>query len=84
MRLRLPQAVTQDRSRRRAFALLFVALMTTASANTALTAVLPAIGRELGLRDTAVTAVFSLSALLFAISAPLWARLSDRAAQAVI
>ena len=78
MRLRLPQAVTDDRSRRRAFALLFATLMTTASANTALTAVLPAIGRELGLRDTAVTAVFSLSALLFAITAPLWARLSDR------
>jgi MFS family permease len=67
-----------DRSRRRAFALLFAVLMTVASGNTALQAVLPAIGRELGLRDTLVTAVFSLSALLYAVTAPLWARVSDR------
>lgn len=62
----------------RGFAILFVVLMTVAAGNTALQAVLPAIGRELGLSDTSVTAVFSLSALLWAGTAPMWARASDR------
>jgi MFS family permease len=63
---------------RRDFVILFVVLMTVAAGNTALQAVLPAIGRELGLSDTLVTAVFSLSALLWAGTAPIWARASDR------
>jgi MFS family permease len=63
---------------RRDFAILFAVLMSVAAGNTALTAVLPAIGRELGLADTLVAGVFSLSALLWAITAPLWARASDR------
>ena len=63
---------------RRDFAILFVVLMTVAAGNTALQAVLPAIGRELGLSDTLVTGVFSLSALLWAVTAPVWARASDR------
>ncbi len=67
-----------DRSRRRSFGVLFVVLVTVSAGNTALTAVLPAIGRELEMSDTAVAAVFSLSALLWAVSAPYWARMSDR------
>jgi len=67
-----------DPARRRAFAILFGVLMSLAAGNTALQAVLPAIGRELGLRDTLVTGVFSLSALLWAVTAPMWARASDR------
>ena len=63
---------------RRDFAILFVVLMTVAAGNTALQAVLPAIGREMGLSDTLVTGVFSLSALLWAGTAPVWARVSDR------
>jgi MFS family permease len=63
---------------RRDFAVLFIVLMTVAAGNTALQAVLPAIGRELGLSDTLVTGVFSLSALLWAGTAPIWARVSDR------
>ena len=62
---------------RRDFAIVFVVLMTVAAGNTALQAVLPAIGRELGLSDTLVTGVFSLSALLWAGTAPVWARVSD-------
>lgn len=60
------------------FAILFVVLMIVAAGNTALQAVLPAIGRELGLSDTLVTGVFSLSAILWAATAPMWARASDR------
>jgi hypothetical protein len=63
---------------RRDFAILFAVLMSVAAGNTALTAVLPAIGRELGLADTMVAGVFSLSALLWAVTAPFWARVSDR------
>lgn len=63
---------------RRDFAIVFVVLMTVAAGNTALQAVLPAIGRALGLRDTLITGVFSLSALLWAGTAPIWARVSDR------
>jgi MFS family permease len=63
---------------RRDFAILFAVLMSVAAGNTALSAVLPAIGREVGLPDTAVAGVFSLSALLWAVTAPYWARASDR------
>jgi MFS family permease len=63
---------------RRDFTILFVVLMTVAAGNTALQAVLPAVGREMGLSDTLVTGVFSLSALLWAVTAPMWARVSDR------
>ena len=65
-------------SPRRDFGILFAVMMTMAAGNTALQAVLPAIGRELGMRDTAVTAVFSLSALVYAVTAPMWAGMSDR------
>ena len=60
------------------FAILFAVLMIVAAGNTALQAVLPAMGRELGLSDTLVTGVFSLSAVLWAATAPMWARASDR------
>ena len=67
-----------DDTRKRDFAILFAALMTVAAGNTALQAVLPAIGRELNFSDTAIAAVFSLSALMWAVTAPFWARASDR------
>lgn len=70
--------MTSTQPHRRDFAILFVVLMTVAAGNTALQAVLPAIGRELELSDTLITGVFSLSALLWAGTAPLWARVSDR------
>ena len=76
--MRNPSPAAADPARKRAFAILFGVLMSVAAGNTALQAVLPAIGRELGLRDTLVTGVFSLSALFWAVTAPLWARASDR------
>ncbi len=62
----------------RDFALLFVVMLTIAAGNTALQSVLPAIGRSLGVRDNAVAAAFSVSALLWVIAAPYWANRSDR------
>jgi len=62
----------------RDFALLFTVMLTIAAGNTALQSVLPAIGRSLGVKDNAVAAAFSVSALLWVIAAPFWANRSDR------
>jgi MFS family permease len=50
----------------------------TALGNTGLISVLPAIGRSIGIPDPMVSAIFSLSELLWAFSSPWWARASDR------
>jgi MFS family permease len=60
------------------FALLFAVMLAIAAGNTALQSVLPALGRSLGAADSAVAAVFSVSALLWVIAAPFWANRSDR------
>jgi MFS family permease len=60
------------------FALLFTVMLAIAAGNTALQSVLPALGRSLGVADSAVAAVFSVSALLWVIAAPYWANRSDR------
>ncbi|MGN6279084.1 MAG: MFS transporter [Sphingomonas sp.] len=61
----------------REFALLFAVMLTIAAGNTALQSVLPALGRSLGVADSAVAACFSVSALLWVIAAPVWAKRSD-------
>ena len=55
------------------FALLFMVMLTIAAGNTALQSVLPALGRSLGVADSAVAAAFSVSALLWVIA---WAMAS--------
>lgn len=62
----------------RTFALMFAVMLTIAAGNTALQSVLPALGRSLGVADSAVAAAFSVSALAWVICAPLWANRSDR------
>ena len=64
--------------RRSAFAIVFVVLLSSGAGNTALQSVLPAIGRSLRIPDILVGSIFSLSALLWALATPLWARASDR------
>lgn len=61
----------------RDFALLFLVMLTIAAGNTALQSVLPALGRSLHVADSGVAAAFSVSALLWVIAAPYWARRSD-------
>lgn len=63
---------------RRSFAIIFAVSAATAMGNTGLISVLPAIGRSTGIPDAMVSAIFSLSALLWAFSSPAWARASDR------
>lgn len=60
------------------FRLLFIVMLTIAAGNTALQSVLPALGRSLGVPDAAVAAAFSVSALVWVVAAPIWARRSDR------
>jgi MFS family permease len=62
----------------RTFGLLFTVMLVIAAGNTALQSVLPALGRSLHAPDSAVAAVFSVSALLWVIAAPYWANRSDR------
>ncbi|MEP9358978.1 MFS transporter [Sphingomonas sp. KR3-1] len=62
----------------RTFGLLFTVMLVIAAGNTALQSVLPALGRSLHAPDSAVAAVFSVSALLWVIAAPFWANRSDR------
>jgi MFS family permease len=70
-----------DRGRRRDFALLFVVMLTVAAGNTAMQSVLPALGRSLGVMDSAVAAAFSVSAAVWVFAAPFWAKRLDRYGQ---
>lgn len=71
-------APTQGGLSRRPFAIIFGVSLATALGNTGLISVLPAIGRSIGIPDPMVAAIFSLSAVLWAVSSPWWARASDR------
>jgi MFS family permease len=70
-------AAPESRIDRRAFAILFAVSVATALGNTGMLSVLPTIGRQIGIPDAMVAAIFSLSAVLWAISSPFWARQSD-------
>ena len=59
----------------RSFALMFLVMLTIAAGNTALQSILPALGRSLGVADRAVAAAFSVSALLWVLAAPFWAKI---------
>ncbi len=61
-----------------AFVILFIVSLIAAAGNMGLQSVLPAIGREFGLADTLVSAAFAISALMWTLASPFWARLSDR------
>ena len=63
---------------RERFALLFSVMLVAAAGNTAMQSLLPAIGRELEVADIWVAVAFSLSAVLWVVMAPIWARRADR------
>jgi MFS family permease len=62
---------------RERFALLFAVMLVAASGNTAMQSLMPAIGRELGVADLWVAVAFSLSAVIWVVMAPYWARRAD-------
>ena len=59
-------------------AVLFFVMLVAAAGNTAMQSILPAIGAKLHIPDVWVSMAFSWSALLWVITAPRWARQSDR------
>lgn len=58
--------------------ILFLVMLVAAAGNTAMQSTLPAIASKLDIADVWVSLAFSWSALLWVITAPRWARLSDR------
>jgi MFS family permease len=61
----------------RDFALLFMVMLVIGAGNTALQSVMPAIGRSLKIPDSVIAIAFSVSALVWVMAAPFWARKSD-------
>jgi MFS family permease len=59
------------------FRLLFVCLMIVGIGNSMLFAVLPPIARETGMPDWCVSAIFTVSAILWVVTSPVWGRASD-------
>jgi MFS family permease len=59
------------------FLLLYAAMLVASSGNTALQSVMPAIGREIGIRDFYVAIAYTWSAVLWVLLAPFWAEKSD-------
>ncbi|MGQ0558097.1 MAG: MFS transporter, partial [Sphingosinicella sp.] len=63
---------------RERFLLLYTVMLVAAAGNTAMQSLLPAIGRALGIADLWIALAFSLSALIWVFTAPVWARRADR------
>ena len=59
-------------------AVLFAVMLVAAAGNTAMQSILPAIGTKLHIPDVWVSLAFSWSALLWVLTAPHWARQSDK------
>lgn len=57
---------------------LFLVMLVAAAGNTAMQSALPAIASQLKMPDVWVSLAFSWSALLWVITAPKWARMSDK------
>ena len=57
---------------------LFAVMLVAAAGNTAMQSILPALGTKIGIGDVWVSLAFSWSALLWVVTAPMWARQSDK------
>lgn len=67
------QSIPADR-----MTILFAVMLVAAAGNTAMQSILPAIGAKLHIPDVWVSLAFSWSALLWVMTAPYWARQSDK------
>jgi MFS family permease len=70
-----PTALTMAKG---ALAIVFSVQLVTAIGNTGMQSVLPAIGRQIGIPDFLIAGIFSLSALLWALCSPYWAKSADK------
>lgn len=73
-----PPDAPADDNRRRSFLLLFCGSLVVGFGNTMLLALLPPLARRLGLEDSSVGWIFSLSALIWVFASSFWGRVSDR------
>jgi predicted MFS family arabinose efflux permease len=64
--------------------ILFLIMLVAAAGNTAMQSTLPAIASQLKIADVWVSLAFSWSALLWVITAPKWARMSDQRGRKVL
>ncbi len=67
-----------ERLDRQSLFLLFVGLYATAVGQAFVYAILPPLGRSVGLDEIRITAIISTSALVFTLIAPFWGRFSDQ------
>ena len=71
--MNMPQAIPTGR-----IVILFLVMLVAAAGNTAMQSTLPSIASKLKVADVWVSLAFSWSALLWVITAPRWARMSDK------
>jgi MFS family permease len=67
-----PSSLSRER-----FALLFAVMLAAAAGNTAMQSLMPSIGRQLHIPDIWVAVSFSLSAIIWVVMAPYWAKRAD-------
>ncbi len=72
------QTTTPSHLPKQRMAVLFAVMLVAAAGNTAMQSILPALGTRLGIADVLISLAFSWSALLWMITAPRWARVSER------
>ena len=68
---------TTPEERRRAFAILFICLLSIGMGQSLFFAVLPPVARDLGMSEFQTTMIFSLSALLWVLTSTFWGQRSD-------
>ena len=72
-----PTKETTKTERTRGLSLLFVCLLSLGMGQSLFFALLPPIARDLGLSEVQVSAIFTLSAVLWVVMSPFWGRRSD-------
>ena len=68
---------TTEQERRRGMGLLFACLLSLGMGQSLVFAILPPLARDLGLNEVQVSAIFTLSAVLWVVMSPIWGRYSD-------
>ena len=72
-----PVRSTTSQERMRGLSLLFICLLSLGMGQSLFFALLPPIARDLGLSEVQVSAIFTLSAVLWVVMSPFWGRRSD-------
>ncbi len=75
--MELPTKETTKTERTRGLSLLFMCLLSLGMGQSLFFALLPPIARDLGLSEVQVSAIFTLSAVLWVVMSPFWGRRSD-------